>query len=108
MDGLLSIKTELLTVTSNAFNLLPSTTSRGMEMSNPHQLDNSHLKALQLNLSNERSRIESAKTQQERELRAVWVRQLEREIEAERAFLGFLADPEINLTDEELLAELQA
>jgi hypothetical protein len=77
-------------------------------VNNPHQLDNSHLKALQLNLSNERSRLDSAKTKQERELRTVWVRQIEREIEAERSFLGFLADPEINLSDDELLAELQA
>lgn len=56
-----------------------------------------HLDALNLNLSNERMRLASAKTDAERQLRAVWVAQLEKEVAAEELFAG---------TDDELLAEL--
>jgi hypothetical protein len=42
-----------------------------------------HLDALQLRLSNERMRLADAKTNYERRLRSVWVRQIEKEIEHE-------------------------
>jgi len=60
-----------------------------------------HLNALQVALSNERSRLANAKTAGERELRAVWVSQLEKEISAEE--INF---PACELSDDELLAEL--
>jgi hypothetical protein len=47
-----------------------------------------HLSALELNLSNERIRFANAKTNEERELRKVWVMQLESEVSAERKFIG--------------------
>jgi len=61
--------------------------------------DLTHLHALELNLSHERMRLFAAKSEGERELRAVWVRQLEKEIEAEYKFLGI--EPE-ELSDEDL------
>lgn len=60
----------------------------------------SHLDALNLNLSNERMRLANAKTFEEIELRKVWVTQLEKEVAAERKFLG-LAD-EIEVSDSDL------
>lgn len=67
-------------------------------------IDYTHLDALNLNLSNERIRLGNAKTQQERELRTVWVAQLEKEIAAERGFLGVTDAPEVS--DDDLLNEL--
>lgn len=67
----------------------------------------SHLNALQLRLSNEKGYLAAAKTQAERDLRAVWIAQIEREIAGELAFLAKADDlPEIS--DDELLAELLA
>ena len=60
-----------------------------------------HLDALQLRLSNERGYLAAAKTENERELRRVWIAQIEKEIAGEAKFT---AEPE--MTDEELLAEL--
>lgn len=60
----------------------------------------SHLAALNLRLSNERVRLASAKTQAERDLRAVWIAQITKEIAAEHAFV----EPE--MSDDELLREL--
>ena len=60
-----------------------------------------HLDALQLRLSNERGYLAAAKTDGERELRRVWIAQIEKEIACEVAFTD---EPE--MTDEELLAEL--
>lgn len=70
-------------------------------------IDTSHLEALELNLSRERGRLSSAKTAQERELRSVWVRQLEKEVEAEKVFLGLAQTVDVEMSDEELLKELQ-
>jgi len=61
--------------------------------------DLSHLHALELNLSHERVRLFAAKSPGERALRAVWVDKLQREIDAEYAFLGI--EPEV-LSDEDL------
>lgn len=69
--------------------------------------DTSHLVALVDGLNREKARLAEAKTPQERELRAVWIAQREREIAAERTFLGMPADdPGEEMTDAELLAAL--
>lgn len=71
--------------------------------------DYSHLHALEVGLANERSRLAVAKTDQERALRSVWIGQREREIAAERLFLGLGDDPETDaMSDDELLAALEA
>jgi len=64
----------------------------------------SHLNALQVNLSNERSRLANAKTEGEKAMRKVWVAQLEKEIAGERQF-AVPADIQ-EMTEDELLAEL--
>jgi hypothetical protein len=61
--------------------------------------DLTHLHALELNLSHERVRLFAAKSPGERALRAVWVDKLQREIDAEYAFLGI--EPE-TISDEDL------
>lgn len=63
-----------------------------------------HLSALELRLSNERGYLARAKTEGERELRRVWIAQIEREIAHEREFHA----DEIEMTDDELLAALAA
>ena len=65
-----------------------------------------HLHYLELQLSNERSRLADAKSDSERELRKVWVSQLEREIAKEIEFLGGKAQDLTEIDDDELLAEL--
>ncbi len=67
----------------------------------------SHLDALNLSLSHERSRLANAPTEAERRLRAVWVAQLEREVAAEQKFIGECA-PAPDMTDAELLRELES
>lgn len=67
-----------------------------------------HLDALQLNLSNERNRLAAATCPKERELRAVWVAQLEKEIAGEKAFLGMTDTPPAPMSDDDLFAELNA
>ena len=72
--------------------------------------DTSHLVALMTGLSRERQRLAAARTEQERALRAVWVRQSEKEINAEERFLG-MTETDWDapaMTDEELYAELMA
>ena len=66
----------------------------------------SHLSALELRLSNERVRLANAKTAKERELRRVWIAQIEKEIDREIEFIGKVA--ESDMTDDELLAALTA
>lgn len=61
------------------------------------------LNSLELRLSNERMRLRAAKSANERELRSVWVAQIEREIADERRFL---ADREPVMSDDEILAAL--
>lgn len=72
--------------------------------------DFSHLDALQVGLSHERDRLAKAKKPGEIALRKVWVAQYENEIAAEYKFLGIkpLTWEELMLSDDELLAELQA
>lgn len=60
-----------------------------------------HINALNLRLSNERNYLAKAKTEGERELRQVWISQIEKEISFEQEHF-----PE--MSDDELLAELLA
>ena len=68
----------------------------------------SHLNALELRLSNERVRLANSKTEKERQSRAVWVSQIEKEISGEIAFLSKKDAVEVEMTDDELLAELMS
>lgn len=69
--------------------------------------DTSHLVAIHERLSREKARLSEAKTTKERELRAVWVKQDERELAAELEFLGMSSDASLStLSDDDLLAEL--
>jgi len=61
-----------------------------------------HLDSLQLILSNERNYLAKAKTAGERELRKVWIAQIEKEIADEAKFIS----ADVEMTDDELLAEL--
>ena len=65
-----------------------------------------HLDALELRLSNERNYLIEAKTKKEQSLRRVWIAQIEKEIKSEKEFLGSPQEDDVNLTDDELLAEL--
>lgn len=71
--------------------------------------DTSHLSSLEVNLSNERARLDNATTDGEKQHRQVWVNQLEREVAAEKKHLG-IDGGEVEggdrLSDEDLLAEL--
>lgn len=79
----------------------------------------SHLNALETRLSNERARLAAATTDQERQMRTVWVAQAEKEIAREKsrewsdsatgqsAARYFDAiESDCDMTDDELLAEL--
>lgn len=70
--------------------------------------DFSHLSACITRLANERARLDAATCPHERELRAVWVRQAEKEVNGEERFLGLpetdYSQPE--MTTDEILAEL--
>lgn len=67
----------------------------------------SHLAALELRLSHERDRLAASKTPKERELRRVWVAGIEKEIAAEKAFLGIPdTAAQCVMSDDELLEEL--
>ncbi len=65
-----------------------------------------HLEALRLRLSHERERLRKAKTGREKEFYAVRVSQCEKEIEGELKFLGISDESLPEMTDDELLAEL--
>lgn len=66
-----------------------------------------HLDVLELSLSNERMRLSAAKSEKEKRIREVFVKQIESEISAERKFLG-LKDVKNHTTpdDDDLLSEL--
>jgi len=70
--------------------------------------DTSHLDALQLRLSHERGYLAAAKSEGERQLRTVWIAQIESEIAHELAHLGRVNPVDVDMTDDELLAELGA
>ena len=65
-----------------------------------------HLDALRLHLSHERERLRKAKTGREREFYSVRVKQCEKEIAGELKFLGINEEPLPEMTDDELMAEL--
>lgn len=71
-------------------------------------MDSTHLSYLELGLHNERTRLAAAKSEGERNMRQAWVSQLEREVAAERAFLGLSDQPVMDVSDDDLLAELGA
>lgn len=60
-----------------------------------------HLDALNLRLSNERCYLVKAKTTMEKELRKVWISQIEKEIAHEKNFVQ-----EFDLNDDEILTGL--
>lgn len=72
--------------------------------------DTKHLTSLITRLSNERAALARATKPQEIELRTVWVRQCEKEVNGEEEFLGMpLTDwnePEMSFDD--IMAELMA
>ena len=70
-------------------------------------IDRSHLDALELRLSHERSYLAAEKTEKQRAMRRVWIAQVEKEIAGERAFLGIADESAPEMSDEELLAALQ-
>ena len=65
----------------------------------------SHLIALQTRLAHEQGYLAKAKTTGERELRTVWIAQIEKEIASEKKFLG-MDEVECDMSDEELLKAL--
>lgn len=67
--------------------------------------DTSHLVALYTRLSHEREYLAQEKTDAGRALRNVWIKQIKSEIAGEEKFLGLGA---VEMTDDELLAELAA
>jgi hypothetical protein len=68
--------------------------------------DYTHLAALETRLSHEKARLGAAKTARECAMRCVWVKRIEKEIADERAFLGLYETPFMEMSDDELLAEL--
>ena len=68
--------------------------------------DYSHLHALELHLSNDRARLAVARSDKDRAFRARCIAGWEREIVAERRFLGLPDAVDCDLTDDELLAAL--
>ena len=72
-------------------------------------MDTTHLVALQQGLSHEKDRLAKAKSEKEIALRTVWVKQYEREIEAEYKFLGMAPSSVLDsISDDDLFAELMA
>lgn len=67
--------------------------------------DQSHLNALLLRLSNERIRRDNS-TGKERELRDVWVKQCQNEVDREYEFLGLMKPEESDMSLDEILDEL--
>lgn len=65
-----------------------------------------HLNALRLRLSHEKVRLDKAKTGRERDFHSVRVKQCEKEIAGELAFLGIKEESLPEMTDDEILAEL--
>ncbi len=55
----------------------------------------SHLAALHTGLAHEKGRLSKAKTDSERAIRTVWVKQLEREVADEYTFLGMAQDDDL-------------
>lgn len=69
-------------------------------------MDLTHLNALNVRLSHERGYLAAAKSNVERDLRSVWISQIEKEISDERTFLGLGEDVVPEMSDDDLLALL--
>lgn len=69
-------------------------------------MNKDHLNALQIRLSHEKGYLVSAKTENEKATRRVWISQIEKEIIAERNFLGLNPGEEPEMSDDDLLAAL--
>ena len=67
-----------------------------------------HLDALYARLSNEKIRLSNAKSPVEIEMRSVWVHQIKKEIAQERELLGLIDDVNIDISDDEIFARLNA
>jgi hypothetical protein len=69
-------------------------------------INTNHLNALNLRLSHERSYLTKAKNVKEKEIRKVWIAQIEKEIVEEKKLIG-IVDVEIDvISDDDLLGEL--
>lgn len=69
--------------------------------------DTAHLVAIHERLIREQARLAAATSESERAQRTVWVRQAEKELAAERAFLGMPADDALpDMSDDDLLRAL--
>jgi hypothetical protein len=71
-------------------------------------MNTDHLAALEIGLSHERARLAKATKVGEIELRKIWVAQAEREIAAERAFLGLPDVAKCEISDDDLMRQLLA
>lgn len=68
-----------------------------------------HLSALEIRRSHEIGYRAAATSKNERDLRDVWIKQIEKEIASERAFLGLPPEVEFpEMSDADLLAALTA
>lgn len=87
-------------------NYLAAQAKQNPDISSQPTQDTSHLVALQTRLTNERVRLSQAKSDSERALREVWVKQAERELEGEFNRLGMTNTANPQISDDELLSEL--
>lgn len=74
-------------------------------------MDMSHLNALEVRASHERVYLSQAKTDGERALREVWLKQIENEIKAEKTLLGIAESSDAdtaNMSIDDILNELGA
>lgn len=69
-------------------------------------IDLSHLEALELRLSHERARSANARNEKERQYREFSIKQIEKEVAGERAFLGLDQPVDVEMSDDELLDQL--
>lgn len=86
---------------------MPKVAEQKNDDGNDVQINTDHLHALYVRLSNERERLASAQSENEREMRSVWVAGIEKEIDQERLFLGLPKVTETdNVSDDALLEQL--
>lgn len=72
-------------------------------------MEHPHLNALELRLSHEREYLRAARTENEKQMRNVWISQIEKEIADERRFLEMPKnDPIAEISDAELLESLRS
>ena len=69
-------------------------------------MDLSHYDAIRTRLAHEQARLNSAITAREIKYRTVLVAQIQRELTEEEKLIGIGSVPDVNLSDDELLAEL--